>query len=130
MISQGSIQFIDKILRIVEAPAIAVDQCLSQQPHGQPRLTGPGRADKDDILCALDEAEVTQCIDLVGVDTGLLYRVKQRLDYRPSCPVSVVFSSLSNSRIRCCRVESLLLLDSGVARASACSSSSAKAAGR
>jgi len=32
--------------------------------------------DKDDILCALDEAEVTQGVYLVGLDTGLMIEGK------------------------------------------------------
>ncbi len=113
------------------------EECVSRGhargTPGQSALAdgGDSRGDPERHHRAVSASFVLTCHTDQGLERSRkFYRVRQRLDSWLSVPESTVFSSLSSARIRCCSLESRLLLDKRVACASACSSSSAKAVGR
>jgi hypothetical protein len=63
-VGQGGIEGVEEVLGMVETASVAVEQGLAQQANGQSRLAGAGRADEDDILCALHEVEAGQAEDV------------------------------------------------------------------
>jgi hypothetical protein len=48
------------------------------EADGEVRLPDPGRAEEDDVLLALDEAELVEAVDLLPLDGGLEAEVEVR----------------------------------------------------
>lgn len=66
---EGSIQFVEQILSVIEAGAITVQTSFADEADGDPGIAGALRSDEEQVLAAAQKVQAGQGEDLRLVDT-------------------------------------------------------------